>query len=311
MSDRVPIDRLPSSFMVEPFVDYLSLERGLSEHTVLGYVRDLTRMVDHVGEAGIGRPQDIRIGHLRAWAYRLAARGLAPSSVRRAISAVRTYLRFLIDEGVLGTDPAERLETPRAWRKLPDTLSVEDVRKLLDGVDSEDRMYWRDRGMLEVLYASGMRVSELTGLTVDAVHLDEGLCTVFGKGAKERIVPLGRSACVALDRYLTGVRPGLRGPPATRRSSDRAVFLNQRGSALSRTSVWTVVKRAAERAGLRQNVSPHTLRHSCATHLLEGGADLAVVQEVLGHADVSTTEIYTHVDRAYLRAEHQRYHPRG
>lgn len=297
---------MPGSFMVEPFVDSLTLERGLSEHTVSGYIRDLLRLSEHLEMMGITRPQDIEIGHLRAWVYGLAARDLSAASIRRAISALRTYVRFLMDEGVLDVDPSERLETPRAWRKLPDTLSLEEVQALLDSGDSEDRMYWRDRSILEVLYASGMRVSELTGLTLDAVDLDEGLCTVFGKGSKERIVPLGRSSCVALGHYLSSVRPTL-----NRRGGERAVFLNQRGSVLSRTSVWTVVKRAAQRAGITKRVSPHTLRHSCATHLLEGGADLAIVQEVLGHADVSTTEIYTHVDREYLRAEHRRYHPRG
>lgn len=306
MKDTSATDRLPSSFMLEPFVDSLTLERGLSEHTVTGYVRDLLRLGEHLETMEVARPQDIEIGHLRAWVYGLAARGLSASSVRRAISAVRTYIRFLMDEGVLEVDPTERLETPRAWRKLPDTLSIDDVRSLLDSGDSEDRMYWRDRSILEVLYASGMRVSELTGLTLDALDLGEGLCTVFGKGSKERIVPLGRSSCVALGHYLSSVRPAL-----NRRGGERAVFLNQRGSSLSRTSVWTIVKRAAERAGIAKRVSPHTLRHSCATHLLEGGADLAIVQEVLGHADVSTTEIYTHVDREYLRTEHRRYHPRG
>lgn len=297
---------LPATFRIEPFVDYLTLERGLSDHTVGGYVRDLTRLGEHLVKAGVETPTGIEISHLRAWAYGLAARGLSAASVRRATSAVRTYVRFLMDEGVLEADPTERLETPRGWRKLPDTLSVEDVQRLLESVDSEDSMHWRDRAILEVLYASGMRVSELTGLTVAALELDQGLCTVFGKGSKERIVPLGHSACIALDRYLAGVRPRL-----AKRPAERGLFLNRRGSVLSRTSVWTIVKRAAERAGLVQNVSPHTLRHSCATHLLEGGADLAIVQEVLGHADVSTTEIYTHVDRDYLRAEHRRFHPRG
>lgn len=288
------------------FIDHLSLERGLSEHTVRGYVRDLNRLGEHLETLEVVRPEDVETAHLRGWVYAMSARGLASASVRRAISALRTYIRFMMDEGVLVDDPSDRLETPRGWRKLPDTLSVVDVERLLDGVDPEGAMYWRDRSILEVLYASGMRVSELTGLTLDSLDIESGVCTVFGKGAKERIVPLGRSARVALDRYLSAVRPGL-----AARDTDRSLFLNRRGSGLSRTSVWTLVKRAAERAGLEQNISPHTLRHSCATHLLEGGADLAVVQEVLGHADVSTTEIYTHVDREYLRNEHRRYHPRG
>ena len=191
-------------------------------------------------------------------------------------------------------------------RTLPDTLTREEVFRLLEAPDSTRPLYWRDRAILEVLYGSGLRVSELTGLGITDVDAAEGVLLVFGKGSKERLVPLGGAAGRALDRYLREVRPGLE-----RGKGGGRVFLNARGTPISRTAVWTLVKRAAERAGILKDVSPHTLRHSFGTHLLEGGADLAAVQELLGHADISTTQIYTHVDREYLREVHRTFHPRG
>jgi integrase/recombinase XerD len=198
------------------------------------------------------------------------------------------------------------LESPRVGRKLPDVLSVEEVVRILEAPDPDSKVYWRDRSILEVLYATGMRVSELVALKLADLDMEEGLCTVFGKGSKERLVPLGGAARRALERYLKGVRPRLDvGTGAGR------VFLNQRGKPLSRAAIWDLVKRCTARAGICRTVSPHTFRHSFATHLLEGGADLAAVQELLGHADISTTQIYTHVDREYLREVHRSFHPRG
>jgi len=303
-----PIDRasLESNYHLEPFVDHLALERGLSERTIDGYRRDVRRLMTFLADSGALRPEDAHPVRLREFVFDLKEQGLQPSSIRRMISATRTYFRYMLDEGHLEEDPTDRMETPRAWRRLPDTLSVEEVLRLLEAPDPDKPMYWRDRAILEVLYSSGMRVSELTGLMVGAVHPTEGLCTVTGKGSKERIVPLGAAARRALDRYTRGVRPEL-----SLKKASRSLFLNTRGGALSRVSVWTLVKSAAERAGLSKHVSPHTLRHSCATHLLEGGADLAVVAELLGHADIATTQIYTHVDRRYLLDVHRAHHPRG
>ena len=191
-------------------------------------------------------------------------------------------------------------------RRLPDVLSREEVERLLSAPDPDARLHWRDRAILEVLYASGMRVSELVGLALSALDLDEGFLTVFGKGSKERLVPIGEPALRAVRRYLVTVRPKL-----DKGGGQGRVFLNARGAPLSRTAVWTLVKESAGRAGITRKVSPHTLRHTFATHLLEGGADLAAVQELLGHADISTTQIYTHVDREYLRDVHRRFHPRA
>jgi integrase/recombinase XerD len=294
------------AFRLELFADYLAFDRGLADRTVAAYRRDMDRFVRFLRDAGRAAPGDVTPADLREYVYALHTDGMAPTSIRRAQSALRTYFSFLLTEGTLQDDPTERMESPRVGRTLPDTLSREEVFRLLESPDSTRPLYWRDRAILEVLYGSGLRVSELTGLGLSDVDPAEGVLLVFGKGSKERLVPLGGAATRALDRYLREVRPGLE-----KGAGKRRVFLNARGTPLSRTAVWTLVKRAAERAGVSKAVSPHTLRHSFATHLLEGGADLAAVQELLGHADISTTQIYTHVDREYLREVHRTFHPRG
>ena len=288
------------------FLDHLALERGASPRTLDAYRRDVRRLISFAEEAGVEDPTGLDPALLRAWLTALGATGRAPSTVRRAVSAVRAYVRFLLGEGVLQVDPSDRLETPRAFRTLPDVLSVDEAALLVEAVDPDHPTHWRDRAILECLYATGMRVSELTGMRVLDVDLEDGLCVVFGKGNKERMVPLGKPAREALARYLDHVRPRL-----DRGRSEGRLFLNARGRPLGRASVWTLVKRSAERAGLGTSVSPHTLRHTCATHLLEGGADLAAVQELLGHADIATTQLYTHLDRRYLAEVHRSFHPRS
>lgn len=294
------------AFRVEGFMDFLSFERGLSARTLSAYRRDLVAFMAFLQESGIQGPASVGPEHLRAYTFVLKDRGLAPTSIRRAQSALRTYFGFLIAEGVLTEDPTERLEAPRATRRLPDVLDRTDVVRLVEAPDPDSPVYWRDRAMLEFLYATGVRVSELVGLNLRDLKLEDGFALVFGKGSKERIVPVGRTARTALERYLTRCRVEL-----DRGRGKGRVFLNQRGAPLTRMTVWSVVRSAATRAGIQGKVSPHTLRHTFATHLLEGGADLASVQELLGHADISTTQIYTHVDREYLREVHRRFHPRG
>ena len=295
----------PAAFRFEQFEDYLTFERGLSERTVVAYGRDLARWVSMLSRTQITNPAAIDVRLLREWVYELKEQGLAPTSIRRAQSAVRTYFGFLLAEGVLDTDPTDRLESPRVDRTLPEFLSRDEVDRLLESPDQSHRLYWRDRAILEVLYATGVRVSELVELRIAALDLEEGFATVFGKGSKERLVPLGGPALRSVERYLRDVRPSLdKGKGAGR------VFLNARGTPIRRESIWTVVRRAAQRSGIPGSISPHTLRHTFATHLVEGGADLAAVQELLGHTDISTTQIYTHLDRAHLRAVHRRYHPR-
>ena len=295
------------AFHVDAFSEHLTVERGLSPRTLDAYRRDIERFVGFLGERGCRRIADASATDLREFVYQLKDRGLQATSIRRNLSAVRTYYAFLLAEGVVVADPTERVELPRAWRRLPGVLARQDVERLLDAPDPADRFFWRDKALLEFAYAAGVRVSELTGLKVRDVDIGEGLAVVTGKGAKERLVPVGRSALRALIVYLREIRPGLvRG-----HDTAGAVFLNHRGRPLSRMGVWKILRKHVERAGIEKRVTPHTLRHSFATHLLEGGADLAAVQEMLGHADISTTQIYTHVDREYLKDVHRKYHPRA
>ena len=293
-------------YLLEPFQDYLALERGLKPRTVASYASDLERFVSYLSESGASGPLDVTPDHVDDYVADLLVGGRAPTSIRRAQSALRAYFSFLIGEGELEEDPTDRMERPRTGKPLPSFLSQEEAARLVEAVDPDLTVFWRDRAVLETLYATGMRVSELTELQLRNLDLDTGTCLVMGKGGKERIVPTGGAAVSALSRYLSTVRPELAGS-----ASGDAVFLNQKGGRLSRMSVWTIVRDAARRAGIERKVSPHTLRHSCATHLLEGGADLATVQEFLGHADISTTQIYTHLDREYLREAHRRFHPRN
>jgi integrase/recombinase XerD len=299
-------DAARRAFRVEGFADYLAFDRGLADRTVEAYGRDLDRFVDFVRNLGRGDPSQVEPDDIREYVYALRGQGLAATSIRRAQSSLRTYFTFLLIEGALETDPTERMDTPRVARTLPDVLSPEEVGRLVEAPDPERPLYWRDRAVLEVLYGAGLRVSELTGLTLSDLDRSEGLVRVMGKGSKERVVPVGGAALRAVDRYLRQVRPELEAGAGLGR-----VFLNARGKPLSRVSVWSLVKECARRAGIDKALSPHTLRHSFATHLLQGGADLVVVQELLGHADISTTQIYTHVDREYLREVHQSFHPRG
>ena len=293
-------------FHIDAFCEHLALERGLSERTVSAYRRDLERLRGFLESRGVARIGDATAHDLREHAYALKDQGLQASSIRRALSAIRTYYGYLLAEGRVVADPMERVESPRAWRRLPGALSRAEVERLLDAPDPADALFWRDRAMLEFAYASGVRVSELIGLKSRDVDIDEGLAVVFGKGAKERIVPVGRAARSALVTYLREVRPRL-----IRGRAEGTVFLNARGRPLSRMGVWKILRKHVRRAGITKRVTPHTLRHSFATHLLEGGADLAAVQEMLGHADIATTQIYTHVEREYLRDVHRRYHPRA
>ncbi len=293
-------------FRLELFQDYLHFERGLSERTVSAYLGDVGRLVEFLDDSGCVDPGKVDHRDLRNYVFRLKDSGLAPTTIRRALSSIRAYFAFLVAEGVVREDPADRLDPPQVWRRLPGVLGKDEVLRLLEAPDPGRPMYWRDRAILELLYATGVRVSELTGLTVPQLHLEEGVCLVHGKGGRERLVPFGDPARQALRRNLDQVRPGL-----DRGQGEGRVFLNRWGKPMSRVSVWNLVKDAAKRGGVKKSVSPHTLRHTFATHLLEGGADLAAVQELLGHADISTTQIYTHLDRNYVQSIHRRFHPRA
>jgi integrase/recombinase XerD len=299
-------DQLERQFLLEQFRDHLALEAGHSANTVESYLRDLRRLAQYASGLGVSVPGDLTPRQLHDFVFILKDLGMSPATIRRQVSAVRTYFRFLAAEGVVSADPSERLESPRRGRTLPDVLTVKEVESLITAPGLDDRLGWRDRALLELAYGAGLRVSELCGLTMPDLWLPDALVRVLGKGSKERLVPIGRSVIAAIAVYLNQTRPGL-----DQGRSQNRVFLNARGSPLSRVGAWGIVKRCADRAGISKRVTPHTLRHTFATHLLEGGADLRAVQEMLGHADLSTTQIYTHVDREYLRSVHKQYHPRG
>jgi integrase/recombinase XerD len=297
---------LERAYHLELFRDYLTLEAGHSRNTVDSYTRDLQRFVQFVSPKSGTDPAAVTRAQLRDFVFALKDLGLATSSIRRQVSAIRTYYGFLLAEGLAKGDPSDRPEMPRRGRTLPEVLSASEMEAILATPQADEPLAWRDRALLELGYGAGLRVSELVGLTLSNLLLAEGLVRVLGKGSKERLVPIGRAVIGAVSVYLHQVRPELdRG-----KSKDR-VLLNGRGGPLSRVSAWTIVKQRAKEAGVKRRVTTHTLRHSFATHLLEGGADLRAVQEMLGHADLSTTQIYTHVDREYLKSVHRKFHPRG
>jgi integrase/recombinase XerD len=306
MSAPAVRERVDRAFGLGGFRDFLALESGNSANTVEAYLRDLRRLGEFSLGRGIDDPARVTRTHLRDFVYLLKDLGLSAATIRREVSAIRTYYGFLVGEGRVRDDPSDRLESPRRGRDLPETLSVREVETLLAAPSVDEPLGWRDRALLELGYGAGMRVSELCGLGLTDLLLPEQLVRVFGKGGKERLVPLGRAVIGSVSVYLHTRRPEL-----DRGHSRGRVLLNARGEPLSRVGAWGIVKRAAERAGITKRVTPHTLRHSFATHLLEGGADLRAVQEMLGHADLSTTQIYTHVDREYLRSVHKQFHPRG
>ena len=290
---------------VDNFLGHSGIEKGLAGATLEAQRHDLERLRRWALAEGLAGPAAVRDRHLRAFLLD-SARELAASSRARLLSTLRSFFRFLQGEGGIGTDPTETIVAPRRGRHLPDVLNVAQVERLLAWGDEASPAGLRDRAALELLYGCGCRVSELCGLDVADLDRAEATVRLRGKGSKERQVPVGEPALEAVAAYLRGGRPRLAG-----KRPSPALLLNQRGSRLSRVSIWTLLKKAGAAAGLPATLSPHTLRHSYATHLLEGGADLRVVQELLGHADISTTEIYTHVDRAWLAEAWRSAHPRS
>jgi integrase/recombinase XerD len=301
-----PQPDIARAFHLERFREYLALEAGNSRNTVESYLRDVTRLAEYGASRGARGPELLSAAQLREFVYFLKDLGLAATTIRRQVSAIRTYYKFLVGEGIAARDPSERIESPKRWRTLPAVLSVAEVRKLLDAPNTNEPLAMRDVALLEFAYATGVRVSELVALKLQDILFKEGVARVFGKGAKERLVPVGRRALGAVSSYAREIRPTL-----DRGKGRGFLFLNARGTPLSRVGAWGVIKATARRAGIAKRVTPHTLRHTFATHLLEGGADLRAVQEMLGHADLATTQLYTHVDREYLRTVHKNYHPRA
>lgn len=290
--------------LVKRFLDHLFVECGLAAATVTAYQRDLTEFWNHLVDLDV-EPAEISMDEVRQHLIQLQQRGLALASIVRHLASIKVFLRYLFAERILRRDVATLIESPKRWRTIPTVLHYEDVQSLLTAPDARDELYIRDRALLELLYATGMRVSETVDLHVDNVNLRLGFLRCIGKGRKERVVPIGRKAIDTVSDYVQLLRPRLLGD-----RGGTSLFLSRTGKPLDRTNVWRMVRKHAAAAGITSRVTPHTLRHCFATHMLAGGADLRVVQELLGHADLSTTQVYTHVDEAHLKLVHRRCHPR-
>ncbi len=292
--------------LVDSYLHYLVVEKGLSRNTIESYGRDLRVFLDFVEGRGIRSFRQVTRGDVLAFLKELQGRGLSVRSVSRALISLRGLFRFLLLEGHLEEDPVEEMEIPRPPRSLPHVLSLQEVERILEAPDPGTPLGVRDRAMLELLYATGMRVSELAGLAPEGVDIQVGFVRVKGKGDKERVIPIGEVARERLDIYLREGRPRL-----LKGRESPYLFVNRQGRGLSRQGIWKLIKRYALQAGVLTPITPHTLRHSFATHLLERGADLRFVQVMLGHADIGTTQIYTHLNQEYLRKIYQQYHPRA
>lgn len=289
--------------LLEKFINYLSVEKGLSRNSVASYTRDLEKYFLFMKNKG---HDDISQDDVIAYMTHLFEIGLSASSVARGLSAVRGFHKFLLIDRLAQSDPTLNLDTPKGWKRLPRPLSMQDVEALLSQPDASTHLGLRDKAMLELLYATGLRVSELVGLKVQDVNLERGFVVVMGKGSKERVVPMGEEAADVMRQYISAARPAL-----LRGGETEHVFVSSRRRGITRQMFWERIKLYAAKAGISKDISPHTLRHSFATHLLDNGADLRAVQAMLGHADISTTQIYTYVSRERLRKIHERYHPRG
>ncbi len=291
---------------IDQFLHYIIVEKGLSKNTIEAYGHDLNRFLNYLTAHGIDDVSNIGKYDIRSFLVYLKRSRLSIKSIVRNLVSIRVFFRFLVQEGVLERNPAEELDSPKIDRTLPEILTLKEIELLLNQPNTETMLGIRDRAMLEMLYATGMRVSELTRISIDQVNLEGGYVVLFGKGSKERIVPLGKEAIRWLELYLRDVRKRF-----DKKKESRFLFLSQWGKEMSRQQFWKNLKEYGRRAGIQKRITPHLLRHSFASHLLERGADLRSVQMMLGHVDISTTQIYTHVSGERLKQVHKRYHPRG
>jgi integrase/recombinase XerD len=291
---------------VRSFLDHLRVERGLAGNTLLAYGRDLSSFTAWAEKVGRPRPRSVRRGDVQSYLRELRLRGLSPRSTARALASLRVFFRFLRQEGITRDDPTAELEAPRVERSLPKAIPAAEVERLLRAPDVATPLGLRDAAMVEVLYATGLRVSELIGLTLEDLHLDLGYLRCRGKGSRERVVPIGAQARLKVQEYLAGGRVQI-----LRGKASPHLFVQARGAPMTRQAFWKNLRRYASQAGVRGRLSPHVLRHSFATHLLDNGADLRAVQKMLGHADISTTQIYTLVHRDRLRRIYRAHHPRA
>lgn len=292
---------------LKEYLAHIKLEKNLSQNTVSSYKIDINAFISFLKDSGIDDPSDISSDHIGSFFKTLKELGLLGSSSARYFSSLKGFFLYLLKNKYIVKNPIEKITAPRISKKLPGVLDVNEVEKILSSPDANYKLGLRDKAMLELFYACGTRVSELINIKVNDLFFEDEIIRVFGKGSKERLIPVGSSAVKWVGEYLKKSRPLL----MKKSKSENNLFLNSRGSKLSRMGVWKIIDRYVKQAGIEKDVHPHTFRHSFATHLLEGGADLRAVQEMLGHADISTTQIYTHIDRDYIKQVHKQYHPRG
>jgi len=291
--------------LIEDFLNFLSVERGLASNTIFAYRRDLNKYIKHLSTQGVAQPSQVTREMITAYMRKQKESGLSAVSISRGLSATKMFHRFLVRERLANQDPTNLLDTPKLWKRVPEVLSSLEIEGMIKVSQGRGWQDIRDHAILELLYASGMRVSELVELKLENVNTEVGFVRCLGKGRKERIIPIGQKAQSAVIKYLERVRGSL-----VKSNITSAVFISRLGKKLSRQSVWKIIKRYAQKAKIKKVIKPHTIRHSFATHLLEHGADLRSVQEMLGHSDISTTQIYTHVDKERLRSIHKQFHPR-
>jgi integrase/recombinase XerD len=291
--------------LIDSFLDYLSVERALAKNTIVAYRADLNLYLDFIDQHGILVFSKVTKNDIVEFMLVQKAQGISPTSISRRLAAIRMFHRFLARERILKSDPTTLIDSPKLWKKVPDTLSLNEVESLISQPDLRDHQGARDKAILETLYATGMRVSELSNLKTNNVNLDIGFLRCIGKGNKERIIPLGKKAIRSIKRYLEFSRLRF-----LKQKTSEFIFISRCGAKLSRQSVWKLIKRYAQEAKIKKSIKVHTLRHSFATHLLERGADLRSVQEMLGHSSISTTQIYTHIDKERLKTIHKMFHPR-
>lgn len=292
--------------LLDSFLDYVSLERGLSKNTRAAYADDVARFIDFAMARGISSVNQVSRKEILDHLLDQKAKGLGANSLSRHLVSLKVFFRWLAQEGLISTNVAETMDSPKVWKMLPSVLNPKEVGRLFDAPDLDKPVGLRNRAILELFYASGLRVSEMAGLQLTDLHFDEHFLRCIGKGRKERVVPVAKTAIKWVQRYLNEVRPQW-----TPGNHEQTVFLSSRHQPLSRKTIWDMVKKCARDAGITKTIYPHTLRHSFASHLLANGAELRIIQEMLGHADISTTQIYTHVDPDRLKGVHRQFHPRA
>ncbi len=291
---------------IDEFINFLAVERGLAQNTLLAYRRDLNKYMDFLSEKGIKGIEQISKDHVTKFMFDQKEHGLLTSSICRSLAAIKMFHRFLVRERLAKEDPTNLVDTPKIWKRVPEVLNTVEIEAMIQATKGKAWQLVRDNAILELFYASGMRVSELSNSKIEDINLEVGYIRCLGKGSKERMIPIGKSAKEAVIKYIAGPRMKL-----VKDNKISTVFISRLGKRISRQSIWKIIKFYARKAGIKKEIKPHTLRHTFATHLLQHGADLRSVQEMLGHSDISTTQIYTHVDHDKLRTVHKEFHPRG